>query len=410
MQRIEIKNFGPIREGCVDINKITVFVGNQGSGKSSVAKLISTCKWIEKALVRGDYNRKWFERKDTNRFRTQFLPYHRLGPADTKKEDTYLKSNTVIDYHGDACRILYKDGSVSIAETANAAYLLPQIMYVPAERNFLSYIKDAGEIRLSGALRDFNTEYGKAKNELKDLTLPINNMEIEYNRQYDNLYLRGGDYKIEINEAASGFQSFVPLYLVSAYLAKSVKRQSESKETMSSKEKARFEKGVQDIWNNTTLTDEQRSVALSALSAKFNKAAFVNIVEEPEQNLFPSSQWKMLQSLLEFNNMNDGNKLILTTHSPYLINYLTLATKAGELKKILKAEKQNEVQKIVPLESAVNIEDLSIYELEEKNGTVKPLEVCYGLPSDDNKLNEKLYEGNELFAGLLEIEQLYAKP
>ena len=409
MQQIEIKNFGPVKEGHIDINRVTVFVGNQGSGKSTAAKLISTFMWIEKALVRGDYNRKWFERKDINRFRGQFLPYHRLSPADTKKGDTYLKPDSVIDYQGDAYHIIYKDGALSITETTNALYCLPQIMYVPAERNFLSYVKDAGEIRLSGALRDFNTEYEKAKNELKDPFLPVNNMEIEYNKQYDNLYLRGENYKIEITEAASGFQSFVPLYLVSGYLARSVKKQSESKETMSSREKAHFEKGVREIWTNTNLTDEQRTVALSALSAKFNKAAFINIVEEPEQNLFPTSQWKMLQSLLEFNNMNDGNKLILTTHSPYLINYLTLATKAGELKKIIKAEKQNELQKIVPLESVVNIKDLSIYELEEKNGVIKPLEVYFGLPSDDNKLNEKLDEGNELFAQLLEIEQLHAK-
>lgn len=48
--------------------------------------------------------------------------------------------------------------------------------------------------------------------------------------------------KIEITEAASGFQSFVPLYLVSSFLSKSVQK-NESKETMSSKEKLRFEKG-----------------------------------------------------------------------------------------------------------------------------------------------------------------------
>lgn len=406
MQQIEIKNFGSIKDGHVDINKVTVFIGNQGSGKSTVTKLISTFKWIEKALVRGDYDKKWFERKDTNRFRSHFLPYHRLGPIDTKKDDTYLKPNSVIDYQGDACRILYKDGAMSIVETANVVYPLPQIMYVPAERNFLTYIKDAGEIRLSGALRDFNTEYGKAKNELKDLLLPINNIEVEYNKQYDNLYLRGGDYKIEITEAASGFQSFVPLFLVSDYLAKSVKKQSESKEPMSSKEKARFEKGVREIWNNANLTDEQRMVALSALSAKFNKAAFINIVEEPEQNLFPASQWKMLQSLLEFNNMNDGNKLILTTHSPYLISYLTLAVKAGKLKSLISTEEEKKsLDEIVPLNSIVNADDLSIYELNEQNGIVKRLDTFDGLPSDENALNNKFDESNELFAKLLEFQQ-----
>ncbi len=70
MSRIKIKNFGPIKEGCqdnngwIDVKKVTVFVGNQGSGKSTVAKLISTCTWIEKALVRGDCKKKWFERKN----------------------------------------------------------------------------------------------------------------------------------------------------------------------------------------------------------------------------------------------------------------------------------------------------------------------------------------------------------
>ena len=56
MSRIKIKNFGPIREGFVDndgwmdIEKVTVFIGDQGSGKSTVAKLISTLSGIEKDL------------------------------------------------------------------------------------------------------------------------------------------------------------------------------------------------------------------------------------------------------------------------------------------------------------------------------------------------------------------------
>lgn len=411
MSKIRIKNFGPIKDGYqgndgwLDINKVTVFVGNQGSGKSTIAKLISTFSWIEKALTRGVYDKKWFERKDINRFKSQFLPYHRLGFADTKKDDTYLKPNSIVEYQGDAYYIKYEKGTMLITETSNGIYSLPQIMYVPAERNFLTYIKDAGELRLSGALRDFNTEYEKAKNSLKDFSLPINNIDVEYNKQYDNLYLRGKDYKIEITEAASGFQSFVPLYLVSSFLAKSIKV-SESKETMSSKEKLRFEKGVQDIWNNKNLTDEQRTVAISALSSKFNKSSFVNIVEEPEQNLFPSSQWEMLQSLLEFNNMSIENRLILTTHSPYLISYLTLSVKAGFLKsKIQTDDLKSELEKIVSLNSTINSGGLSIYELDEENGTIHSLETYNGLPSDANTLNEKLDESNELFAKLLEIQK-----
>ena len=52
MSRIKIKNFGPLKEtasvtdGWIDIKKVTVFTGNQGSGKSTVAKLVSTLSLI----------------------------------------------------------------------------------------------------------------------------------------------------------------------------------------------------------------------------------------------------------------------------------------------------------------------------------------------------------------------------
>ena len=51
MSRIKIQDFGPIKKGClendgwIDLKKVTVFIGNQGSGKSTVAKLISTFIW-----------------------------------------------------------------------------------------------------------------------------------------------------------------------------------------------------------------------------------------------------------------------------------------------------------------------------------------------------------------------------
>jgi hypothetical protein len=256
-------------------------------------------------------------------------------------------------------------------------------------------------------LQEFNTEYNNAKNNLSEaIQLPVNNVDVEYNRQYDNLYLKGNDYKIQITDASSGFQSFVPLYLVSHYLANSVKTSSNNKDSMSAEERNRFKDDVQKIWNNIGLTDEQKRLAISALSAKFNKTAFINIVEEPEQNLYPVSQKQMIQSLLEFNNINDGNKLIITTHSPYLINYLTLAIKADFLKKQIKSTAlENDLQQICPLKSTVNSKDVAIYELDENKGTMELLNTYDGLPSDENKLNVNLDESNELFAKLLEIQQ-----
>lgn len=411
MSRIRIKNFGSIKEGYqenegwIDIKKVTVFIGNQGSGKSTVAKLISTFTWIEKALTRGDYDIKWFSKN--NRLRNQYLSYHRI--------ENYLIDNgqmfdgSFIEYQGAAYNIKFEYGTLSISDAEKINYSLPQIMYVPSERNFIANVKTPKQLRLtSDSLKEFLTEYDKAKNELKSpMRLPINEVDVEYDKLNDTVNIKGLDYKLKLIEASSGFQSLVPLYLVSWFLSNSVKKQSEiMKEPMSSEELERFKKGVAEIWSNDNLTDEQKRIALSVLSSKFNKSAFINIVEEPEQNLFPTSQQKILNSLLEFNNLNEGNKLIMTTHSPYLINYLTLAIEADRLKKIVKNDElKSRLNGIVPFNSTFNGNDLVIYELEEKDGTINLLKDYFGLPSDENKLNNELGEGNEAFSKLLEIGQ-----
>ena len=405
MSKIKIKNFGPIKKGFQEnggwfgINKVTVFVGNQGSGKSTVAKLISVFTKIEKSLVRGDFEKDWFEVK--NRLKSYYLPYHRL--------EDYLNDNSEIEYIGDKFSITYRKEVLTVNEIQDSTYSLPKIMYVPAERNLLTYIKGAEELKLSAeALQEFSTEYYNAMQEMNGnaILLPINETEIRYDKRSDELYLKSNEFRIKLRVASSGFQSFVPLYLVSNYLANSVKQQSGKQTAMSSEEIVKFQKGLRAIRDNEHLTDIQVRQAISELASAFNKTSFINIVEEPEQNLFPSSQWEMLQSLLALNNMDTGNKLIITTHSPYLISYLTLLVKAEQLKsRIQVSDLKQELGNIVSLNSTINSEDLSIYELEETKGTIHKLDTYNGLPSDENKLNEMLDKGNEIFAQLLEIQQ-----
>jgi predicted ATPase len=409
MSRIKIRNFGPVKKGLVendgwiDIRKVTFFIGNQGSGKSTAAKLISVFTKIEKSLVRGDFEKSWFEAK--NRLKSYYLPYHRL--------EDYHNDNSEIVYEGDKFLIIYKNEKLSIEEIQNSKYSLPKIMYVPAERNLLAYIKGAEELKLSSeALQEFSTEYYTAMQEMngRAILLPINETEIRYDKRSDELYLKSNDFRIKLRVASSGFQSFVPLYLVSDYLANSVKQQSGKERAMSSEETVKFQKGLRAIWDNEHLTDTQKRQAISELASVFNKTAFINIVEEPEQNLFPSSQWKMLQSLLTVNNMMANNKLIITTHSPYLINYLTIAIKAKQVLDNLSRDKKDalssRIANLISLDSCTNANDISIYEMEEKTGSVKSLPKYNDLiPSDDNFLNNMLAETNNLFAELQEIEE-----
>ena len=389
MSNIIIRNFGAIKELStpIEIKKVTFFIGNQGSGKSTVAKLIATFMWIEKALFKESYNPQWFEKNNT--FRDLFLSYHRL--------ENYLKENTYIQYIGSAFSITYTKGQLSF-EKKEMAYALPQLMYVPSERNFISYMKSIRELKVaSAALNDFLAAYTYAKEKMTEIPLPINESYLLYDKDRDILYVKGEDYKVQLSEASSGFQSLVPLFLVSDYLVNSIRNKTEP---MSIEERKQFEKQIKEIYANPYFTEEQRRSAANALSEKFNKTSFVNIVEEPEQNLFPTSQRDMLYSLLKINNEITANKLIITTHSPYLVNYVSVSVEAGKLKQGIIAEKGGQLSEIVP----INADDLAIYQLKEEDGTIELLDSYEGIPSDENFLNNEIGRTNELFADLLDLQ------
>ncbi len=62
-------------------------------------------------------------------------------------------------------------------------------------------------------------EYEEAKkNYTESIDLPIGNIKFEYRKQNKKSWLIGSDYKIELLEASSGFQSFIPLFLVFSYI------------------------------------------------------------------------------------------------------------------------------------------------------------------------------------------------
>lgn len=406
MSKIKLKNFGPIKEGYqeddgwFDIKKVTVFIGNQGSGKSTIAKLISTFTWIEKALYKQLVKKSEVTRK--SKFENYYCEYQNLK--------NYFNHETEIQFEGIAYKFHYKNGRLSIDEVKGHKYLVPKIMYVPAERNFVSAVSQPEKLKyLPKTLYTFLEEFERSKNELIDfLYLPINNLRFSHDNKKGISKIIGVDYDLPLYEASSGLQSSIPLFLVSKNLAEGIDRVSDNSiSKVSLEEMQTLRIRILSLIRNEKLTEDIRNQAIELLSSVTKNDCFINVVEEPEQNLFPSSQRSILNSLLEFNSINEGNMLVMTTHSPYLINYLTLAIEANKLKSKVKTEElTSKLNEIVPLKSTLDGDDLVIYQLDEKNGQIVKLKSYKGLPSDENYLNIGLAESNDEFSKLLDIEDL----
>lgn len=405
MTKIKIENFGPIKkgyssnDGWMEIKKNTFLIGDQGSGKSTVAKLFSMLTWLEKAINRGDLS---IDKISIQKF-IEFAKYQKI--------QNYFKDNSYIAFKGDKYIIEYdrKKKSLLIDEIKNGDYVVPKIMYIPSERNFLSTISSAYFIKgLPDNVFTFAEELKRSQKSLKGqpIDLNISSYKYEYDEEEDNSFIVGEDYRVNLLEASSGLQSYTPLYLVSRNLSHNIGYNQENiNENISVSQAIRMTDEIKEISLDNSLDENLKKRKINKVRARYYNKCFVNIVEEPEQNLFPESQWELQKNLFLFNNINKNNKLFITTHSPYLINYLPIAVKGFELySQIQDSNIRKQLNEIIPNKSTINPKNLVIYELDKSDGSISKLEDYKGLPSDENYLNNSLGKSNELFVELLEIE------
>jgi len=412
MSKLKIKNFGPIttgyasEDGFMDFHKVTVFIGSQGSGKSSVAKLFSTMSWLEKALFQGRVTADYITRD--NLFVNEYCAYMNLK--------SYFRTDTLIEYQGRVGVLRYEQQKLTVKlHQESTGYRVPKIMYVPAERNFLSAVDEPDKLKgLPSALLEFWEELRRAQRETTNsLPLPVGNLRFDYDKSEKIPWLSGKtagqvDFRLRLSEASSGFQSLVPLLLVSRNLALAIHKEHDaSRSELSGEERRRLRQQVDAILK-ANLPLEVQQEALESLAARFRRETFLNVVEEPEQNLFPASQRVVLYELLSYANTTPGNELVITTHSPYIINYLTLAIKADEVKNEVvaaphHAQLRKQLNTIVPDQAILAAGSTVVYALTSA-GTITRLPMDGGIPSDENDLNNALGEANAHFSDLLEIE------
>lgn len=400
-QGLKVNHFGPIKstgKDYLEFKRFTVFIGDQGTGKSTLVKLFSTLTWLEKAIIaKRVYTVKLSVANIKKLFAQQNIP------------DKYFVENTKILYRSSFIDIDITYNSVSIKQKvlSSEIYTCPRIQYIPSERNLLSISSSLDKISgIPFMLSQFNSEFLDAKRKLK--SIDFQHFVFEYDKTNDMNYvaIKRLKAKVKLEQASSGIQSIYPLLFVSRYMSKSLKESIFVK--MRETDNSRRQRIINEIDN-----EEEKNILInyfsSGIEIKLKKldeklyrekyrsivnSCFIEIIEEPEQNLFPISQVELLKNvLIDTNGKND--KLVITTHSPYVLsqlnNHVFAKKRNDEIGKVIKE---------IPMDLYIDYNDVAAYKIE--NGHTKSImDKEYGgidvLEIDEcsqniNRVFDKLYE------------------
>lgn len=389
MKNLVVESFGPLKKCNVEIGNLTVLVGNQGVGKSTIAKLYSSLVWLEKALFLG---KKDINKKISKTYFMELLKFHQI--------DSYFTGNTIISYYGDFCRIFVKDSVVNAEKNKTSdLYCLPKIQYIPAERNLVSAIDKYENISyLSPNMQDFVEIYDAAVQSEKtsDLKLPIDNLKVKYDKRTRKVIVYNDSYSIPVGIAASGIQSMMPFIVVIKYLEKIVFNENKLSTLKNLAEKKSLNEQFLRVLGYIPEDVEHDENVRKNIQRLFDSCV-VSILEEPEQNLFPNSQKTMMEDLLEFLNTSKENNLIITTHSPYILETINNCIYAAAL-----SEKNIESNDILPSKQQISYSNVSAYKIHD--GIAESIKIDELKQIDPAEIDSCSVSINEVYSKLSDRE------
>ena len=350
MSRLCVENFGPAKKCDIEINHLTILVGNQGTGKSTIAKLYSSLAWLEKAYRT---KRKDIKKKLSKSAFSKLLEFQQIS--------AYLQENTFISYDGDFCRIEYKDSvpTVEIKSTFRE-YVLPKIQYIPAERNLLSVVDKYVQMQyLSDLLQNFIETFDVAVQSeyVQKFNLPVNDLQMRYDKRTHKIIVFNDEYSIPIGMAASGIQSLVPFVTVIHYFTERLFKDNKYWKSDSLENKKLLDNLLlQELGYIPENLEKDES--LKKIHKNLFNSCFIAVMEEPEQNLFPNSQKKVIQFLLRELNTSSDNKIIITTHSPYVLETINNSIYAKTL-----SEKNVKTTDLIAVDEQISYDQVSAYKI-----------------------------------------------
>ncbi len=361
MNKVIIRNIGPIVDVEIELNRINVIIGPQSSGKSTIAKVISFCQWVEKRFI--------LDGKFEYDFADQFIDFHRIGKS-------YFREDSYFSYESEFIRIQHKGVSFKLEITRKEEeikYLKSKNIYIPAERNFVSVIPNLRRYNeTNDNIISFVYDWYAAKKKYEgNKTLSVLDLGVSYAYHHESdsdiLTLTDEKKELELMNASSGLQSVVPLVMLIDYLTDGV---FSEKKPLSVNEKEKIERekevylkilmdNIDPIAGNSEASireslESKTQIELSMANMdnilqwmiKRSSYNFTNfIVEEPEQNLFPSTQRDLIYYL--FKKIAKGERphsILMTTHSPYVLYAINNCLMGGVIQEKMPIEEQKELK------------------------------------------------------------------
>ena len=331
MATIQIKNLGPIKDtGLINLTDVLLVIGRQSSGKSTFMKVLCFCRWIEKKIMTS-FDKTIQAYTHNKRFTKDLKQFYRI-------DEIYFKEDTEIIYDGDVVTIsltgVNQNAKINRKQEAWEDRYNSKLSYIPAERNLVSAIQninDTYKAKERDSIFNFIQEWYEAKETYgsdNKLTLSLTD-DFKY---YSDI---GLDYVVLPNGkpitsfyASSGVQSIMPSDVMTDYVMGVVGKVV--KFSMSDLMNRLMESLDTDVRNeNVHGAHEVTEEELAPTREKMKYQSAQLFIEEPEQNLYPDAQRKLVQNIIRHLKAvksvgKHRSMVVLTTHSPYVLSTLNV--------------------------------------------------------------------------------------
>lgn len=339
MKTLVIHNIGPITHIELNLKRVNVIIGPQSAGKSCVLKIACFCTWAEKR-IQLEQGKNGFA--DFGFIKENLIDFHKMNGFFSEESLIEYKSEYLgftIDFGKEAFDLHWGNSK------KRYSYKRPRVSYIPAERNLVSSIPNWFDVKMDSTnLKSFIADWTYAHKLCgDDALLPVLNLGVSfyYDKLTDRDYILLADgERIDLNNASSGLQSVVPMWVYMDYLFRkqyspnemsSTKTESENEEIAQHIYESKYRKRLKAAGNQAIYYIGKVGLTKRMFVSKEDFEEFQSLVnaytqtshssiflEEPEQNLFPLTQVELMYELLEKTAVHQDS-LFIATHSPYIL-------------------------------------------------------------------------------------------